>query len=86
VGISWIRAIENPWDLILLTSWVPDMHDLLRKHLAGLARETRGAVQAEYVVLLGTMGIAIVFALVAIGPALVHSFERARDMIASPFP
>ena len=62
------------------------MHRPLRNLVRRLAREERGAVQTEYVVLLGTMGIAIVFALVAVGPALVHSFERARDMIASPFP
>jgi hypothetical protein len=32
------------------------------------------------------MGMAILFALVAAGPALLHSFERARDVIASPLP
>ena len=65
------------------------MHRPLRsllRCLARLARDTRGAAQTEYVVLVGTVGIAVVFALVAAGPALLHSFERARDIVASPFP
>ena len=46
----------------------------------------RGAVTTEYVVLVGTVGLLAMFALVAAGPVLVHSYERTRDMIAGPFP
>jgi len=57
----------------------------LRKGLK-LKRDTRGAVSTEYVVLVGTMGLAVVFALVAIGPGLVKNFTLTRTVIAAPFP
>jgi Flp pilus assembly pilin Flp len=56
------------------------------RDLRALLADRRGAAQTEYVVLVGTMGLAIVFALVAAGPALIRSFERTRDMVSSPFP
>lgn len=49
-------------------------------------RDTRGAVSTEYVVLVGTIGLATVFALVAVGPVLVQGFERSRNILTSPFP
>ena len=52
----------------------------------GMANDTHGAVSTEYVVLVGVMGLAIVFALVAIGPRLVKDYERSRYIISSPFP
>ncbi len=58
----------------------------LRSILASLARDQRGAVQTEYVVLVGTVGLAVMFAIVAAGPTLVHAYERSRDMLAAPFP
>ena len=63
----------------------PDMNHL-RSILEKLARDERGAVQTEYVVLVGTVGLAVMFAIVAAGPTLVHSYERTRDMLAAPFP
>jgi Flp pilus assembly pilin Flp len=51
-----------------------------------LARDTRGAVSTEYVVLVGTMGLAVVFCLVAIGPQLVQDFQFTRIVIAAPYP
>ena len=48
--------------------------------------DTRGAVSTEYVVLVGTIGLAAVFALVTVGPKLVKDFERARNIVASPIP
>jgi Flp pilus assembly pilin Flp len=51
-----------------------------------LVRDTRGAVSTEYVVLVGTMGLAVVFALVAIGPQLVKDFQFTRTIIAAPIP
>lgn len=49
-------------------------------------RDTRGAVSTEYVMLLGATGLAVVFALVAVGPVLVKNYETTRTAIASPFP
>ena len=46
----------------------------------------RGAVSTEYVVLVGTVGLALVFALVAVGPKLVKAYGRTRAILASPFP
>jgi Flp pilus assembly pilin Flp len=51
-----------------------------------MVRDTRGAVSTEYVVLVGTVGLAAVFALVAVGPVLVKGFERSRNIITAPFP
>ena len=51
-----------------------------------LAADPRGAVSTEYVVLMGAVGLVVVFALVAIGPVLVKDFETTRTVIAAPFP
>ncbi len=51
-----------------------------------LTRDQRGAVSTEYVVLMGAVGLGVVFALVAIGPTLVKDFETTRTVIAAPFP
>jgi hypothetical protein len=40
----------------------------------------------EYVVLVGTMGLAVVFAILTVGPKLVKDFDRARNITASPIP
>jgi Flp pilus assembly pilin Flp len=54
------------------------------RHL--LSGDRRGAVSTEYVVLMGAVGIGVVFALVAVGPTLVKDFETTRTVIAAPFP
>jgi Flp pilus assembly pilin Flp len=54
--------------------------------LRSLIRDRRGAVTTEYVVLVGTIGLAVVFALITVGPKLVTDFARARDITASPIP
>jgi Flp pilus assembly pilin Flp len=51
-----------------------------------LVRDTRGAVSTEYVVLVGTMGLAVVFALVAVGPKLLKDFQFAQTITAAPIP
>jgi Flp pilus assembly pilin Flp len=43
-------------------------------------------VTTEYVVLVGTIGLAIVVALVTVGPKLVKDFERSRNIVTSPLP
>ena len=51
-----------------------------------LIKDRRGAIPTEYVVLVGTMGLAVVFALVTVGPKLVKDFQRARNVTAAPIP
>ena len=51
-----------------------------------LLRDRRGAVSTEYVVLVGTMGLAFVAAMLTVGPQLVKDFQRGRDITASPLP
>jgi Flp pilus assembly pilin Flp len=60
--------------------------ELLSRTLHKLARDARGAVMTEYVVLVGVVGLAVVGALVAIGPELVEGYAHARSVIAAPFP
>jgi Flp pilus assembly pilin Flp len=54
--------------------------------LRDLGTDKRGAVSTEYLVLVGTMGLALVFALVAVGPGLVKDFQSTRTVIAAPVP
>ena len=58
----------------------------VRSFLSQLSRDERGAVSTEYLVLVGTMGLALVFALVAVGPGLVKDFQSTRTVIAAPVP
>jgi Flp pilus assembly pilin Flp len=51
-----------------------------------LSRDTRGAVSTEYVVLMGAVGLVVVFSIVAVGPKLVKDFETTRTVIAAPIP
>ncbi|MFT3774359.1 MAG: hypothetical protein QM820_54050 [Minicystis sp.] len=51
-----------------------------------LLHDKRGAVSTEYLVLVGTMGLALMFALVAVGPNLVKDFQNTRTVIAAPLP
>jgi Flp pilus assembly pilin Flp len=51
-----------------------------------LTRDERGAVSTEYVVLMGAVGVGVVFALVAVGPTLVKDFQSTRTVIAAPIP
>ena len=48
--------------------------------------DRRGAIATEYVVLVGTMGLAVVFALTTVGPKLARDFQRARNITAAPIP
>lgn len=58
----------------------------VRASLTHLLRDERGAVSTEYLVLVGTVGLALVFALVAVGPNLVKDFQTTRTVIAAPVP
>jgi Flp pilus assembly pilin Flp len=51
-----------------------------------LRRDVRGAVTTEYVVLVGAVGLALMFCIVALGPNLVANYEATRKIIASPYP
>lgn len=51
-----------------------------------LARDSRGAVTSEYVILVGTVGLIVAGAFIAIGPQLVSGYAHARNVLAAPFP
>jgi len=51
-----------------------------------LVRDSRGAVMAEYVVLIGTVGIGSAAAFIYVGMAFVNSFNFVRGMLLTPFP
>ena len=63
-------------------SRTPSRNSALARFLA----DRRGAIATEYVVLVGTIGLAVVFALITVGPKLVKDFTRSRDITASPIP
>ena len=52
----------------------------------GLSRDVDGGVSAEYVILVGTVGIAFMFAMLALGPKMVESYQNTRNVIASQYP
>lgn len=62
------------------------LRQLLRPVEKLFAGDIRGAISSEYVVLIGTVGLTVAFAIVTVGPRLVKSFEHSRNIIASPFP
>ncbi len=49
-------------------------------------RDERGALSAEYVILVGTVGLIAAGALVSIGPEILAGYQHARDTLASPVP
>lgn len=51
-----------------------------------LAGDCRGAVAAEYIVLLATMGLVVALSILGMGPSLVRSFSFTRAVIVSPTP
>ncbi len=51
-----------------------------------LLADTRGAMTSEYVILVGTIGLAVVVALITVGPKLVKDYERSRTIVTSPLP
>lgn len=53
---------------------------------ARIRADQRGAVMAEYVVLIGTVALGSAAAFLAIGAALVNSFGFVRSMLLVPFP
>lgn len=54
--------------------------------LRAIISDRRGAVSTEYIVLVGTVGLAFVFAMITVGPQLVRDFTRARNITTSPIP
>jgi Flp pilus assembly pilin Flp len=57
-----------------------------RRRLGSLAKNGRGAIMTEYVVLLGTVCIGFAAAILGLGPSLVANYERSQAIILSPFP
>ena len=77
-----LRAESRPHTILAKTR----MSDRPQSSVQRLLRDTRGQATTEYVVLVGMMGLAVVFALITVGPKLVRDFERARNITASPIP
>ena len=46
----------------------------------------RGAVMAEYTILVGAVALVCIGSFIALGVALVTSFESRRDAVLYPFP
>ena len=63
-----------------------DLTSVFMGALEKLKRDARGAVTTEYVVLLGAVGLVVMFAIIALGPNLVADYEATRKIIASPYP
>jgi Flp pilus assembly pilin Flp len=57
-----------------------------RRRMRRLARDGRGAIMTEYVVLLGTVCIGFAAAILGLGPSLVANYERSQAIVLSPFP
>ena len=54
--------------------------------MRGLRTDTRGSILLEYSVLIGSLALAGALGLVAVGIALVRSFDFARALLLSPIP
>lgn len=54
--------------------------------MRGLRTDTRGSILLEYSVLIGSIALAGALGLVAVGIALVRSFDFARALLLSPIP
>lgn len=54
--------------------------------LLALRSNQSGAIQLEYTILLGVVGLSSAAALVLLGVALVDSFGFVRGMLLTPFP
>jgi hypothetical protein len=53
---------------------------------SSLTADRRGAVSTEYVIAVGTVGLVVAGALIAIGPQLIHGYDHARNVLGVPFP
>lgn len=51
-----------------------------------LRRDKKGALTTEYVILVGTVGLVVMFALISVGPVLLRNYTATRTLIAAPFP
>ena len=60
---------------------------LLSQPLQGtLVADPRGAVTAEYAILLGVVGVAVAAAIAGLGPPLVEEYARTKAIILAPYP
>jgi Flp pilus assembly pilin Flp len=48
--------------------------------------DVRGAVMAEYVILVGVVGLVVVAAFLLAGPQIVALYQKVRNALASPLP
>jgi len=57
-----------------------------RRRLAGLLADARGAVLVEYTILIGTLALAGIIGLIAIGIAVLNSFSFVRGLLLGAAP
>jgi Flp pilus assembly pilin Flp len=51
-----------------------------------LVADPRGAVTAEYAILLGVVGVVVAAAIAGLGPPLVEEYARSQAIILAPYP
>lgn len=54
--------------------------------MSAIENDQRGAIQLEYTILIGLVGLGSAAAFVLLGVALVDSFGFVRSMLLTPFP
>lgn len=60
--------------------------EVVSAFMRGLRTDTRGSILLEYSVLIGSIALAGALGLIAVGIALVRSFDFARALLLSPIP
>ncbi len=98
VAIACDRRVHAAATLTELKAWCYDLeveqvavrrNNLVRSASAALFRlrsNELGAIQLEYTILLGLVGLSSAAAFVLLGVALVDSFGFVRGMLLTPFP
>jgi len=94
VRMWWVRRQSTPRELepLLLSGAIAVREEMgmllgvFARTWKRLARDARGAVTSEYVILVGTVGLIVAGAFIAIGPQLVSGYAHARNVLAAPFP
>ncbi len=66
--------------------WLVRYLKSLRRMVDAGSIGTRGSAMTEYIVILGTVSIGLAISIVALGPTVVHGYNRARGMILMPYP
>lgn len=69
-----------------LSSRAPSYVAARRRPLVALVADARGAVLVEYTILIGTLALAGIIGLIAIGIAVLNSFSFVRGLLLGAAP